>query len=76
MREKAKKIFLDLKAKDKELKKIFDEYVNSLKNELEIDEDIAIKLVTDELVNKYEKQLILRNLFSNLTLKNLKNDKE
>ena len=72
MKEKARHILLDLKTRDEELKNIFDEYVNLLRDELEIPEEIAVKLVTDELVNKYEKQLILRNLFSNLTLENLK----
>ncbi len=72
MKEKARHILLDLKTRDEELKKIFDEYVNLLRDELEIEEEIAVRLVTDELVNKYEKQLILRNLFSNLTLENLK----
>ena len=72
MKEKARHILLDLKTRDEELKKIFDEYVNLLRDELDIEEEIAVRLVTDELVNKYEKQLILRNLFSNLTLENLK----
>ena len=72
MKEKVRHILLDLKTRDEELKKIFDEYVNLLRDELDIEEEIAVRLVTDELVNKYEKQLILRNLFSNLTLENLK----
>lgn len=72
MKEKARHILLDLKTRDEELNNIFNEYVNLLRDELEVPEEIAVKLVIDELVNKYEKQLILRNLFSNLTLENLK----
>ena len=71
MRERAKQIFLDLKEKDKALSTAFDEYVESLSLSLEVPKDIAVTLVTDELVNKYEKNLILRELFSKMTLENL-----
>ena len=72
MRERAKKILLDLKQKDKALSTAFNEYVEHLSKELEIEEELAVTLVTDELVNKYKKDLILRDLFSRLTLENLK----
>ena len=68
MKEKAKRILIELKEKNKALSEAFDEYVQSLSDELEIPKDIAITLVTDELVNKYQKDLILRNLFSRSTL--------
>ena len=68
MREKAKKILLKLKEKNKALSDSFDDYVKILSEELEIPKDIAITLVTDELVNKYQKDLILRDLFSRATL--------
>ncbi len=71
MREKAKQIFLDLKEKDKALSTAFDEYVESLSLSLDVPKDIAVTLVTDELVNKYEKNLILRELFSKMTLETL-----
>ena len=75
MREKAKKILLELKAKDKELSEAFDAYVKKLCAELDIEESIAVTLVTDELVNRNQKQLILSELFSKSTLKsnNVKN---
>lgn len=72
MKEKAKQIFLALKEKDKTLSAAFDDYVKFLCSELEINERIAVTLVTDELVNKYEKDLILRELFSKTTLDTLK----
>ena len=68
MKEKAKRILIELKEKNKVLSEAFDEYVKSLSDELEIPKDIAITLVTDELVNKYQKDLILRDLFSRATL--------
>ena len=68
MKEKAKRILIELKEKNKALSEAFDEYVKSLSDELEIPKDIAITLVTDELVNKYQKDLILRDLFSRATL--------
>ena len=73
MREKAKQVLLKFKDKDKELEKIFNEYVDSLVNELEIPKDIAVKIVTDEIVNRYEKRLILFELFSKETLSNVEN---
>ena len=71
MKEKAKQIFLNLKEKNSALAIAFNEYVELLSAELEISEDIAVTLVTDELVNKYQKDLILRELFSKMTLENL-----
>ena len=68
MRERAKKILLKLKEKNKALSEVFDDYVKSLSVSLEISESIAVTLVTDELVNKYQKDLILRDLFSSSTL--------
>lgn len=72
MREKAKEILLELKAKDKVLSDAFDEYVNHLKETLEIPKEIAVSLVTSELVSKYEKDLIMRDLFSKITLESIK----
>ena len=71
MKEKARKILLELKKKDKALSKAFDTYVKHLVDSLEIPEDIAVTLVRDELVNQYERKLILHNLFSKTTLENL-----
>ena len=71
MKEKAKKILLKLKGQNKVLSDSFDDYVSSIVKELEIPKDIAITLVTSELVNKYHRDLILHELFSNATLKNL-----
>ena len=68
MREKAKQIFLELKEKNAALQAAFDEYVAYIQKDLDIPERIAINLVTTELVNKYEKSLILRELFGSLTL--------
>ena len=72
MRERAKEILLKLKAKDKVLSKAFNDYVKHLVDELEISEELAVTLVTDELVNKYQRDLILRDLFSKSTLENAK----
>ena len=72
MREKAKEILLELKAKDKVLSDAFDAYVNHLKETLEIPKEIAVSLVTSELVSKYEKDLIMRDLFSKITLESIK----
>ncbi len=72
MREKAKEILLNLKDKDKALSDAFNDYVKHLVCELEISEDIASTLVVDELVNRYERDLILRDLFSIETLKYVK----
>lgn len=71
MKEKAKQILIELKEKNKALAEAFDDYVKNLVDSLEINEDIAITLVTDELVNKYQKDLILHELFSKSTLENL-----
>ena len=71
MNERAKEIFLELKEKNKVLEVAFNEYVDSLTKDLEIPRDIAVTLVRDELVNRYEKDLILRQLFSDMTLKNV-----
>lgn len=72
MKEKAKRILLELKARDAALSKAFDGYVEQLSRELEIDKDIAVTLVTDELVNRNQKELILSSLFSKATLEGLK----
>lgn len=69
MRERAKKEFNNFKEKNAELNKLFNEYVEELEKILEIPKRIAVSLVTDELVNRYEKQLILRSIFSETTLK-------
>ena len=71
MRERAKEIFIRLKEKDKALSEAFDEYVQHLVKELEISESLAVTLVTDELVNNHQRDLIMRDLFSKLTLENL-----
>lgn len=60
-----------LKEKNKALSEVFDEYVKLLSEELEIPKEISITLVTDELVNKYQRDLILKELFSKATLENL-----
>ena len=72
MREKAKEILLRLKDKDKALSNAFNDYVQHLVKELEITEELAVTLVTDELVNKYQRDLIMRDLFSKITLENIK----
>ncbi len=69
MKERAKKEFNKFKEKDAELNKLFNEYVEDIEIRLEIPKRIAVSLVTDELVNRYEKQLILRSIFSETTLK-------
>lgn len=69
MKERAKKALAKLQQQNVELKRSFDAYVNKLVDELEIPKDIAVTLVRDELVNKYEKELILKDLFSKHTLK-------
>lgn len=71
MKEKAKQIFLELKEKDNALSEAFNSYVKKLSEDLEIDESIAVALVTDELVNRYHKKLILNDLFSKYSLENL-----
>ena len=68
MREKAKAILLDLKEVDAPFRESFNVYVKALTSTLEIPEDIAVRLVIDDLVNKYEKKLILHELFSSETL--------
>ena len=68
MREKAKKILQVLRFKDKVLSEAFNSYVDKLTESLEIPRDIAVKIVTDELVLEYEKKLILSELFSQSTL--------
>lgn len=68
MKEKAKEIFLKLKEKDNILSEAFNSYVKNLSEDLEIDESIAVTLVTDELVNRYHKKLILNDLFSKYSL--------
>lgn len=72
MKEKAKQIFLELKEKDNALSEAFNSYVKKLSENLEINESIAVTLVTDELVNRYQKRLILNDLFSKYSLENLK----
>ena len=71
MRERAKEILLNLKTKDKALSEAFNDYVKHLVDELEISEELAVTLVTDELVNKYQRDLILRDLFSKSTLEKI-----
>ena len=68
MREKAIQIFEELKQKDKQLSDSFDEYVKLLSENLDIEKDIAVKLVRDELINRYDKKLIMSALFSKMTL--------
>lgn len=70
MKEKAKQIFLVLKSQNESLSESFNAYVKQLSEDLEIDELTAVTLVTDELVNRYQKKLILKGLFSNSTLEN------
>lgn len=68
MRERAKEILLKLKNEKKEFSEAFDNYVKHLADELEIDERLAVTLVTDELINNNERKLILHDLFSKATL--------
>ena len=72
MKEKAKKVLLELKAQNKDLSDAFDAYVKKLAEELEIPESIAVSLVTTEMVNRNEKKLILHDLFSKATLDEVK----
>ena len=72
MRERAKEILLKLKENNVALKTAFDEYVEQLSKELERPKDIAVTLVTSELVNQHEKELILHELFSKFTLESVK----
>lgn len=69
MKESAKAMLEKLKEKDEALKDKFDSYVALLSEELEISQELATTLVTDELVNRNEKSLILHNLFSEKVLK-------
>ena len=71
MNERAKEVLLRLKKLDKEFSDSFEAYVDSLTKELEIPREIAVTLVTDECVNKYQRQLILHDLFSEMTLDKL-----
>ena len=71
MNERAKQIFNELKEQDDSLSKSFDVYVKKLSEELEIPEEIAVTIVTDELVNRYENKLILKGLFTKRTLEKL-----
>ena len=68
MKEKAKEIFNQLKEKNEELNDSFNAYVDSLTENLEIPREIAVTLVTEELVNANQKKLILHGLFSKWTL--------
>ena len=72
MRERAKRALEVLKAKNQELSDQFNSYVALLKEELEIPEEIAVKLVTTELISCNEKKLILYDLFSKKTLEDVK----
>ncbi len=69
--ERAKKALEILKAHDQELQEKFDSYVALLKEELEISEEIATRLVTTDLVNRNKKKLILFEMFSKSTIKEL-----
>ena len=71
MKKKALKILDEFRAQDKALSEAFDAYVKQITERLEIPEEIAVRLVREELVNKYEKKLILSNLFSKMTLEEL-----
>lgn len=72
MREKAKKALEKLKRKDKKLQEQFDSLVALLKEELEINEQIAVALVTQELVNRNKQKLYAQELFSRETLEAIK----
>ncbi|MBQ3492507.1 MAG: hypothetical protein IJA88_00185 [Clostridia bacterium] len=63
MREVAKETFLELKEKDKEVKKVFEEYVDDLVTRLEIPREIAANVVADNLVSEYESRLIALSIF-------------
>ena len=72
MKERAKQVLMELKEKNKELSDAFDAYVKKIAEELEIPESIAVSLVTTEMVNRNEKKLILHDLFSKVTLDEVK----
>ena len=69
MKERAKKVLLELKSKNENLQKDFDLLVNGMVKELEIPERIARQIVLDQLVSDNEKQLILYDIFSPSVLK-------
>ena len=69
MNDKAKEVLLRLKEQDAELSKSFEAFVDAIVRELEIPRNIAVTLVTTEMVNKNEKKLILYDLFSEKTIK-------
>ncbi len=69
MKEKAKEILLKLKQKKQELSDSIDAYSNMVAKELDIPEEIAKTVVLDDITNKYQKQLLLYELFSEETLK-------
>lgn len=69
--ERARKALEILKAHDQELKDKFDSYVALVQEKLEINEEIATRLVTTELVNRNQKKLILFEMFSKSTIKEL-----
>lgn len=69
MKEKAKEILLKLTQKKKELSDSIDSYSNLVAKELDIPEEIAKTIVLDDITNKYQKQLLLYELFSEETLK-------
>ena len=69
MIEKAKEALEELKAQNQDLQDKFNTYVSYLQQELEIPEEIAVSLVTTELVNLNKKKLMLHALFSEKTLK-------
>lgn len=71
MKAKALEILDELKAKNEELNNSFNAYVKAVSERLEVPEEIAVNLVRTELVNKYERKLILSDLFSKLTLEEL-----
>ena len=68
MRERAKEILEKLKQERKEFAAAFNNYVEHLSAELEIDESLAVTLVTDDIVNEYESRLIMHDLFRKSTL--------
>ena len=71
MNEKAKEVLLRFKELDAEFSKSFDAYVDALVKNLEIPRNIAVTLVTTEMVNKNETKLILYDLFSEKTIKSV-----
>ena len=68
-KERARKVLEDLKAKNSEFKKSFDDVVNQMVADLEIPERIASQIVLDQLTNDNEKRLILYDIFSPSVLK-------